>query len=203
MGRRGRKGNRRGNKNNGGNRKGGSSLPRETDLITVKGQLVLPTLATTTTPTANLVAINLAPDTLGDRPAAFGGLFARYRFTSVTVHYVPIVPVTTTGAIAFGLADDVDDSELSSSATSYAGITALRRSFETQVYSKGHVVWRPIDMNRWYYASADSTNPEPRFTKQLALFVTGLSLPASTTLGTIIIRYNIQFAGAIPVSTVQ
>jgi len=203
MGRRGRKGNRRGNKNNGGGRKGGSSLPRESDLIIVKGQLVLPTLATTTTPTANLVAINLAPDTLGDRPAAFGGLFARYRFTSVTVHYVPIVPVTTTGAIAFGLADDVDDSELSTSATTYAGITALRRSFETQVYSKGHVMWRPIDSNRWYYSSADSANPEPRFTKQLALFVTGLSLPASTTLGTIIIRYNIQFAGAIPVSVVQ
>lgn len=202
MGRRGRKGNRRGNKNNmGGHNR--ASMPREADLINVKGQLVLPTLATTATPTAVLTAINLAPDTLGDRPAAFGGLFARYRFTSVTVHYVPIVPVTTTGAIAFGLADDVDDSELASSATTYAGITALRRSFETQVYSKGHVLWRPIDANRWYYSSADSANPEPRFTKQLALFVTGLSLPASTTLGTIIIRYNIQFAGAIPVSTVQ
>jgi len=191
------KGRANGRTRSNGKRQGGRATE---DIINVKGQLVLPTLSGSSS--GNFLTMKLAPDTMGDRPLQFANLFSRYRFTSVVLHYVPITNTNTVGALAFGFVDDTSVVDINSPL--YAAVTAMRRSIQSQSYQKCSLRWKPLDPLKWYYTSLESaTSPQDtRFTTQLSLFVSGTNfVTTSTVLGTIIVEYNIQFAGAMPVET--
>jgi hypothetical protein len=143
---------------------------------------------------------SLSPASLGGRPSIFGELFTRYRFVSLGIKYIPHIGSTTAGALAIGFLDDTLASG-SENLTDYLATVQLRTTFETQVWSKAGITWKPIDKEKWYYTQTESSAGDNRLVNQTALIGNGIGLSASTVYGSLIVSYVIEFEGALPNST--
>jgi hypothetical protein len=173
---------------------------RSSDAIIVKGHLEVPILTITSgNGIINGAGIfQLSPNNLGGRPSVFSTLFSRYRFTSITIKYIPVVGTNTAGALAIGFEEDTG-AATGDVLTDYFATVQLRKVMEMAVYMRTTLRWTPIDKEKWYYCQSDSG--DSRFTVQSALVGNGTSIAISTTYGNLVISYCLEFEGALPSST--
>jgi len=188
------------NKNRKINNKSKRNNKNLSDQVNLRGQIELP-IATGGSGNGILLggssSYNLSPTTLGGRPAVMAGIFLRYRIKDLNYHYVPTVGSNTAGSLAIGVSDDTSVSS-GTVLTDYFATVQLRTVNESQVWNKMNKVWMPVDRKKWYYCDSESSNSDDRFLFPGALVANGLGLTASTTYGTLVIRYSIVFEGAIP-----
>lgn len=173
---------------------------RKSDIITLIGQ---ETITASTGGSGNGVIntssiLNLDPVNLGSRPQIAANIFSRYRFKRLQIKYVPQVGSSTAGAIALGIIDDTPTAATAELYATYAQTVAMRKSSESQIWQRTSFSWSPVDQD-WLFTTTDLQ--ASRFEIQAALVVNGLGLSASTTYGTIIINYEIQYKGALTPDT--
>jgi hypothetical protein len=179
------------------------------DRITVRAHQMFPNFLTTTASSAGLLGagagtaeLDLAA--LGQRAAAFGSLYSRYRIRSIQFTYIPVVGTSVNGAIALGVIDDQVDADNATTISNYLPVTQLRTSLNTQVYQKAMMTYRPVDPNKWYYTDRVNTAANvDRFGTQISLAgqASAAALNGNSALGSLRLDYVIEFEGAIPVTT--
>jgi hypothetical protein len=169
---------------------------RKSDKIVLRGEGELVAVATSLGNGAfgGSNSQQLNPPNLDDRVASISTNFSRYRIVSFNIKYIPQVGSTASGALAIGFLDD--DVTIDGSLNTYAKTASLRVCLETQVWQKAAISWRPIDREKWYYVNASSSEDQ-RFLQQVTLIGNTLGAATSTTYGTIIYHYVIEFEGAV------
>jgi len=176
----------------------------------VRGHQIVGPLATTTNSGGLLGSgtgsIELTLANFGGRPQAFAGLYSRYRYKRLALTYIPVVATTVTGAVAFGIIDDELDAENNSTVSSFATVTQLRTSMNTQVWQKAEMSWIPVDPKKWYYTDKTTTSgTTDRFSAQITLAAqaNAPNLNSNGTLGYLRVDYAIEFEGGLPVTNVN
>jgi hypothetical protein len=148
----------------------------------------------------------------GDRPAAVGAAFLRFRyrrlkftFRSAAGSSGTVFPTVDTvapgiGNLVMGVADDD-----TLSASTADDVLNLRTSREFQVFRDCSITWRPVDRSKWYYINADPTTSDARLTTPgTFLLVSDIPLqlaatagsPTTWNCGTLDLEYDIEFDGA-------
>jgi hypothetical protein len=179
-----------------------SSQNKYPDSIILKGSLRLQNVTTaTTTGAVPLTSFLATPSQLGDRPATVNGIFTRFRIKSIKFRYSANQPVTHTGQLIMGIADDVDQSTGPSTA---AHLLALRKNTrQFHIYQNKSLSWMPIDREKWYYTQGDTGN-DFRFQVPCTLFyMTDIAsdlTAGATTLGVLDCDYVLEFAGATDIA---
>jgi hypothetical protein len=138
---------------------------------------------------------------LGDRPAAVGATFLRYRYVSLRFIYRSATSSATNatnlqlGNLVIGVSDDV----AFASGPTADQILNLRTSRQTSIFRDVSFEWRPVDRSKWYYVGADPTTSDARFTTPGSFAIaTDVAVGTTTafTAGTIDVEYAIEFEGA-------
>jgi hypothetical protein len=186
------------------NRKGRRrGVKSESDAIAVRGQIEFE-LATAASGNGLLSGgasvFTITPIALGGSLAVAASIFSRYRFTSLRLRYVPKVGSTTGGSLAIGVLDD-DGVVTSENLTTYFATVQLRRSTESQIWSRTTLEWLPVDRSKWYYTENESSTSDSRFVSQLAIVVNSNGIAPSLSIGTLVIEYMVVYAGAVPSAT--
>jgi hypothetical protein len=145
------------------------------------------------TPTA-LFNVTPTGNSLGTRLGSFCGLYSRYRFKSVRIRYLDNNTNTSTTAqfLVCGILDDTTAS--GTVPTTVDDVMNLRCSavaFGDQTVPT-EFTWRPLDSEKWYYTSPESTTSDSRFEYPAAFYVVG----STTATATIEIDVSIVFKGA-------
>jgi len=179
------------------------------DRITEKGHLIIGPLATTASSGglfggSGAPSIELTLANLGQRPAAFGSLYSRYKIRQIDFTYIPTTGSATAGAIALGLIDDEIEADNTATVSNFTAVTQCRTSLNTQVWQKAMMTYRPVDPRKWYYTDKVSTNgTTDRFATQVSLVgqANQANLNTNLNLGYLRLDYQIQFEGAIATTT--
>jgi hypothetical protein len=186
--------------NNKRNRKNGKARKSESDAILLKGAVDF-AIATGASGNGLLGSSNVSSESiniqlLAGRVAVAGTIYTRFRIVSLELCYIPQVGSNTAGSLAIGV---LDDTAVSTEAlpTDYFATVQLRRVLETQAWNKARVMWVPLDRSKWYYCDSETSNSDTRWIAPAALVANGIGLAASTTFGSLIVKYTIVFAGAV------
>jgi len=179
------------------------------DAVTIRGHEIFTTVLTGTTNTGILngnAALSLTLATLSDRCAALGKIYERWQLLQLVVSYFPAVGTTVNGAIAIGIDDDTVENENNGSNITFASISSLRTSLQTQVYRDACVTWKPVDRQKFYYcdaAGATGTNATVRFAAPCSIFgqASATNINGGVGFGFIRFDYVIKFVGAITPSS--
>jgi len=192
---------RRNNKSKGKPRR--NPRNRYSDVIRMHGKETFVTINSATTSgntPINGTSTNIAirPSTLSNRIVQVSDAFARYRFKYMKVQYKSHCSSTTQGAIAIGLVDDADNSDVSGNVNTFTAVTNLRTNMDGSLWKNMTMIWKPVDPDKWYYT--DSAGEDIRFVQPatlVALF--DVARTDNLLLGDIRVQYLIEFEGGRPV----
>jgi hypothetical protein len=143
--------------------------------------------------------IGLKPYSFGDRVALLASVYTRYRIKSITFSYKTHVGSTINGALALGVADDSNTSDIVGNIGGiYDNVVNLRCSNDSVVWKDFSFDWIPLDPKKWYYT--DTSGRDPTFETQGTLLAAyDVNRTDNLYLGEIRARYVVEFEGAKPV----
>jgi len=179
------------------------------DGCTIRGHEIFSTItANSSTSTAfgtnGSLLLNLI--SLSDRLATIGKVYERFKYIELIFSYIPLVSTAQAGSLTIGIDDDVVTTENSGGNSNYLTTASLRNSFQTQLYEKAAVRWRPVDPKKMYYCDTVTNSGNVatnRFVSPCSIFgyfnTPNLS---TTTIGVLRVDYIVRFEGAIAPSTI-
>jgi len=168
------------------------------EAICIKGQDLLSDLATPDTLTTGTQLANIfinPSEFTGSRLKQFSGLYEKYVFSKLKLHYQPAVPTTTSGAIILSHDKDVADKTPSDGIEGARIYLAMMDSVCTSVWDPVTLSTKLADPQDFYYTQAvTGESGTERTVYQGQFYIACLeNVPISTTLGCLWLEYEIYF----------
>jgi hypothetical protein len=186
----------------------GANRNSKRDNIILKGQEILTVIRSNATSTnlpfnGTTTYLGLKPYTFGDRVTAVANVYTRYRYRSLRFEYKTHVGSTTVGALALGVADDSNNTDIAGNIGGiYDPVVNLRCSGDNALWKNFTFMWTPLDKSKWYYT--DTSGTDPRFDTQACILAAfDVNRTDNLLLGEIRVHYVVEFMGAKPVYNVN
>lgn len=128
------------------------------------------------------------------RLAAFSGLYREFKLISFSFEFVPSVSTSQSGSIAFGF----DPDPYAGLPGSYSDPIRHTVSCMSDLQAKCKLVYRPLidkKVGPKYISNASGTRPVDQISYNTFQVCSANSLPASTTVGAMIITATVNFIG--------
>lgn len=139
------------------------------------------------------------PAAIGGRLGVLSTTFQQHKCRRIRAEYVPVVPTTTSGAIAMYFLQDVESPQIVVGTDELRHASTHDQFISTPVWQGCFLDARPSDLNRRY--SSDTTG-DPLASVQGALVIeSAADLDADTDYGNLYLHYDFEFfAGALQYS---
>jgi hypothetical protein len=150
---------------------------------------------------------NVNPSYLGTRPAAYAGLYARWRINRL-IFKVVSTSGTTTGSALIGILDDTTTA--ADVPTTFTGVLALRCSSSfcvtsTPIYTyspistSNELEWRPLRSSpKWFYTTLEGSSSDPRLEVPCSVWTASSTGAVSSQVE---IDYDISYEGAVDLAS--
>ncbi len=140
----------------------------------------------------------VSPHALGSRLALYADLYEEHEFHKMKIIYVPSVPTTVTGSIAFYFRNDVGTPTTTVGRSEIAHAATHPSFISTPVYKSAFIDISPQDINISYF---DETTGDFRLEAQgliqaLAASDISSASPSAPVIGNFYIEYDAEFRGA-------
>jgi len=178
-----------------GNRRVRQNKAPGSDAITLSGRQSLISVSTNAT---TAVPIYLDPTAFGDRVAAIGTNFVRFRIKSLRFQYRSSSSSSNGGLLTYGVLDDFDPGS-TVVPTNRDQILNFRRATENNFWRNSNLSWRPLDPQKWYYVVGGNATNGDRFTVPATLYYVSSGADIAES-GFLDVVYVIEFAGAATTS---